>query len=110
MADSLLGWFEQEVMCAMKGVGELAGRAVCPAGRTLCGARNQLRVRRHGIYQRQREGQTRSLFGDVTLKRPYYLCAKCHRGRCPLDEQLGFCAGGLSSGLSEHAPAGHNRE
>ena len=74
MADSLLGWFEQEVMCAMKGVGEslLAGlcallveRYAAPEISCECGGM--------AVYQRQREGQTRSLFGDVTLKRPYYL-------------------------------------
>ena len=52
------------------------------------------------VYQRQREGRTRTLFGDVAVARPYYLCAHCHQGRCPLDAELGFCAGGLSSGLS----------
>ena len=101
MADSLLGWFEQEVMCAMKGVGQslLAGLCTLLVDRY---AVAEIRCECGGmaVYQRQREGQTRTLFGDVTLKRPYYLCANCHQGRCPLDEQLGFCAGGLSSGLS----------
>ncbi|MFN8466176.1 MAG: hypothetical protein U0X20_11535 [Caldilineaceae bacterium] len=36
----------------------------------------------------------------MVVARPYYLCADCHQGRCPLDAELGFCAGGLSSGLS----------
>jgi hypothetical protein len=39
--------------------------------------------------------------GPVTLRRPYYLCRHCHQGHCPLDQQLGFCAGGRSAGLNE---------
>jgi hypothetical protein len=100
-ADSLLAWFEQEAMSAMKGVGQslltglchlLVERYAAPEISCKCGG--------VAVYQRQREGQTLTLFGDVTLKRPYYLCSDCHQGQCPLDGQLGFCAGGLSSGLS----------
>jgi len=50
-------------------------------------------------YQRQREGQCKTLLGVVRVKRPYYLCTECHRGYCPLDRGLGFCAGSISSGL-----------
>jgi hypothetical protein len=50
-------------------------------------------------YQRQREGQSKTLVGVVQVRRPYYLCAHCHQGGCPLDEALGFCAGGMSAGL-----------
>ncbi len=62
----MLGWFEQEVMCALKGVGQslLAGlcallveRYAVAEIRCACGGR--------AVYQRQREGQTRTLFGDV---------------------------------------------
>jgi hypothetical protein len=100
-AGDLLGWFEQEVMRALKGVGQslLAGlcallveRYAVADIRCACGGQ--------AVYQRQREGHTRTLFGDVVVARPYYLCAHCHQGRCPLDAELGFCAGGLSSGLS----------
>ncbi len=52
-------------------------------------------------YQRLREGTTQSVLGAVRLKRPYYLCAACHQGSCPLDATLGFCAGGSSAGLQE---------
>ena len=67
-ADALLGWFEQEVMCAMKGVGQslLAGlcallveRYAVAEIRCACGGM--------AVYQRQREGQTRTLFGDVVV-------------------------------------------
>lgn len=101
LPDTWLGWLEGEVMCAMKAVGQslLAGlcglmveRYAAPALKCACGG--------EAVYQRRRAGQTRTLFGDITVQRPYYLCGQCHRGRCPVDEQLGFCAGGLSSGLS----------
>jgi hypothetical protein len=100
VGDGLLGRFEQEVMCAMKAVGAslltglcslLVERYAVAEIKCACGG--------VAVYQRQREGQTRTLFGDISLQRPYYLCATCHQGRCPLDEELGFCAGGLSRGL-----------
>jgi hypothetical protein len=54
-------------------------------------------------YQRQREGGVQTIVGEVRVKRAYYLCPDCHQGRYPLDEQLEFCAGGLSAGLEESA-------
>jgi hypothetical protein len=52
-------------------------------------------------YQRQRRGQCKTLLGTIQVKRAYYLCAQCHRGSCPLDKQIGFCAGSISAGLDE---------
>jgi hypothetical protein len=54
-------------------------------------------------YQRQREGGVQTIVGEVRVKRAYYLCPDCHQGCYPLDEQLEFCAGGLSAGLEESA-------
>jgi len=54
-------------------------------------------------YQRQREGGVQTIVGEVRVKRAYYLCPDCHQGSYPLDEQLEFCAGGLSAGLEESA-------
>jgi hypothetical protein len=54
-------------------------------------------------YERQREGGVQTIVGEVRVKRAYYLCPDCHQGRYPLDEQLEFCAGGLSAGLEESA-------
>jgi len=54
-------------------------------------------------YQRQREGGVQTIVGEVRVKRAYYLCPDCHQGRYPLDEELEFCAGGLSAGLEESA-------
>jgi len=54
-------------------------------------------------YQRQREGGVQTIVGEVRVKRAYYLCSECHQGCYPLDEQLEFCAGGLSAGLEESA-------
>ncbi len=97
-----LEWFEQQVMQALKETGQtlLAGLCELSVERYVaseigceCGGR--------AVYQRQRAGQSKTLFGEVVVKRPYYLCAQCHHGQCPLDRQLGFCAGGVSSGLNE---------
>ena len=54
-------------------------------------------------YQRRREGGVQTIVGTVRVKRAYYLCPDCHQGCYPLDEQLEFCAGGLSAGLEESA-------
>lgn len=50
-------------------------------------------------YQRRRAAQCKTLLGVIHLTRPYYLCAACHAGHCPLDRALGFCAGSISGGL-----------
>lgn len=52
-------------------------------------------------YQRKRSGQCKTLLGTIQVKRAYYSCSSCHRGGCPLDKQLGFCAGSISAGLDE---------
>jgi len=53
------------------------------------------------IYQRMRSIHVDTLLGTITIKRPYYLCPSCHHGYAPLDQKLGVCAGGISSGLEE---------
>jgi hypothetical protein len=97
-----LEWFEQQVMQALKETGQLLLAGLCELGveryvvaeiRCACGGM--------AVYQRQRQGQCKTLFGDVVVKRPYYLCVQCHHGQCPLDQQFGFCAGGASGGLNE---------
>jgi hypothetical protein len=95
-----LAWLEQEVMCALKEVGQSLLAGLCelqvpryPVAEIACACGGV------AVYQRQRGGQTKSLFGVMTVKRPYYLCAECQHGQYPLDAQLGFCAGGVSSGL-----------
>ncbi len=60
----------------------------CPCGQT-------------AMYQRTRVGQVTTLLGLITVKRPYYLCAHCHHGHAPLDQELGLCAGSISAGLAE---------
>jgi hypothetical protein len=54
-------------------------------------------------YQRRREGGVQTIVGEVRVKRAYYLCPDCHQGQYPLDEELEFCAGGLSAGLEASA-------
>ncbi|MFN2248752.1 MAG: ISKra4 family transposase [Candidatus Promineifilaceae bacterium] len=54
-------------------------------------------------YQRRREGSVQTIVGKVGMKRAYYLCPECHQGCYPLDQELEFCAGGLSAGLEESA-------
>lgn len=52
---------------------------------------------------RGRPRQVQGLVGDYTLRRPYYVCAACHRGQAPLDVQLGLDGGMLAPGLSRVA-------
>ncbi len=97
-----LEWIEQAVMQALKETGQTLVAGLCELNveryvateiKCACGGR--------AVYQRKRAGQTKTLFGEVEVKRPYYLCAQCRHGQCPLDKRLGFCAGGVSSGLNE---------
>lgn len=99
-SEGTLGWLEQEVMRGLKGVGQSLLAGLCelqvtryPAAEIACVCGGV------AVYTRQRVGQTKTLFGEIMVKRPYYLCATCQHGQYPLDEQLGFCAGGVSSGL-----------
>jgi hypothetical protein len=50
-------------------------------------------------YQCRRDGELLTLLGTVHYERAYYLCAQCHQGTYPLDEQLGLRAGELSAEL-----------
>src|SRR6185295_6896784 len=50
---------------------------------------------------RRRTATVKTVLGPITLTRPYYTCATCHHGLCPLDQHLGVCAGGISAGLDE---------
>jgi hypothetical protein len=54
-------------------------------------------------YIRWRTTQLRTLFGTLTVKRAYYLCPGCHRGVCPLDEQLGLRPNAVSAELERLA-------
>ena len=47
--------------------------------------------------------QLQGLVGDYTLRRPYFVCDRCHQGRAPLDERLGIGSGALSPGLGRVA-------
>jgi len=97
-----LEWLEQQVIVGLKGVGQMLLEGLCeqyvdayPAAEIRCGCGGMAE------YQRQRAGQTKTLLGEIVIRRPYYLCKTCGHGRFPLDEQLGFSAGGISKGLSE---------
>lgn len=50
-------------------------------------------------YVRRRSAQLRTLFGQMQVKRAYYLCCACHQGYFPLDEQLGLRPNALSAEL-----------
>jgi hypothetical protein len=75
-------------LCQLRAPRYPGGHVACP-----CGAK--------AVYQRQRTGQCKTLLGTIRLTRAYYLCPQCHQGFCPLDQQLGFCAGSISAGLDE---------
>jgi len=50
-------------------------------------------------YQCRREGVLQTVVGTVRYKRAYYICPPCHRGRFPLDEELGLRPGEMSAEL-----------
>ena len=50
-------------------------------------------------YQFRRDATLLSIVGQVTYRRAYYLCAQCHKGHYPLDDQLGLRPGELSAGM-----------
>jgi hypothetical protein len=64
-----------------------------PAASVGCGCGGQ------ASYVSRRRGQTKTQLDWIELSRPYYLCASCRQGQHPVDDELGFCAGGISSGL-----------
>ena len=52
-------------------------------------------------YVSDRERRVVSLLGEVRLRRAYYRCPKCGRGRLPLDETLGIARTDFSPGLQQ---------
>ena len=54
-------------------------------------------------YVRRRPAQLRTLFGNIEVKRAYYLCSDCHQGYCPLDKRLGLRANAISAELERLA-------
>lgn len=48
-------------------------------------------------YQFKREGTLLTIVGQVSYRRAYYLCGRCHKGHYPLDDQLGLRPGELSA-------------
>ncbi|HFC12984.1 MAG TPA: ISKra4 family transposase [Anaerolineae bacterium] len=56
-----------------------------------CGAKaNYIRDRTVNLY---------TILGKIEVERAYYLCPTCHKGVCPLDEQLGLRPNALSCEL-----------
>lgn len=97
-----LAELEQVVLEQMKGLGRALVEGVCslyvpsyPASEVECACGKT------ASYQRRRSATSQTLLGPVRVRRPYYLCRHCQQGHCPLDQQLGFCAGGRSAGLEE---------
>jgi len=54
-------------------------------------------------YVRRRVAKLHTLFGLVEVKRAYYLCQTCHKGRCPLDQKLGLRPNQMSAEVSRLA-------
>jgi hypothetical protein len=52
---------------------------------------------------RKRKAKLRTIFGETNIKRDYYLCATCHEGHYPLDNQLGLRPNAMSAELSRLA-------
>jgi hypothetical protein len=68
-------------------------------------------------YQELRSKSVLSAVGEVTVSRPYYLCAHCHRGQFPADAELDIEDTELSPGVrrmqaivGQEAPFDHGRQ
>ena len=95
-----LAAIESEVLEGMRQLGQQVVAAACtlyasrypePSVPCACGGEAK--------YVRRRSGQTKTQLDWIELMRAYYLCEACGSGQYPLDQQLGFCAGGISAGL-----------
>jgi hypothetical protein len=97
-----LAWFEEQVMRGLKESGQMLLAGLCELSVERYAATEiKCACGKVATYQRKREGKTQTLFGEVVVKRAYYLCGDCRHGQHPLDQQWEFCAGGVSSGLYE---------
>lgn len=98
--EARLAVLEEAVMRAMQEVGRAVLGALCELYAPVYAAPTlACRCGSEAVYQRRRVATTKSVLGEIRVQRPYYLCPACHHGFCPLDEQLGLCAGGVSAGL-----------
>ena len=52
-------------------------------------------------YVRQRTAQLHTMFGQMQVKRAYYLCKSCRQGYFPLDQKLGLRPNALSAELEQ---------
>jgi hypothetical protein len=97
-----LAWLEREVMQALKETGQTLLAGLCELGEAQYVA-SEIACACGGVatYQGKRTGKSKTLFGEVVVRRGYYLCQQCHHGEHPLDQQLEFWAGGVSGGLFE---------
>lgn len=68
-----------------------------PAERLMCDCGQEAE------YRCKRETTLRTMFGQVKVRRAYYLCPDCHRGSYPLDRQLGLRPNAMSAGLERLA-------
>jgi hypothetical protein len=51
-------------------------------------------------YQRRREAQVLSVFGQVAYERSYYAGCRCGQGQAPLDARFGLAPGQVTAGLA----------
>lgn len=52
-------------------------------------------------YQRLRPATVISVFGKMSYERAYYADCACHKGKAPLDQQLGLQPGAVTAGLAQ---------
>src|SRR5262245_40425433 len=75
-----------EAGLAARGTGKAGPRLPCPCG----GA---------AAFEGYRPKAVQTLVGWVAVRRAYYACSLCGRGRCPLDASLGLARDGHSPGV-----------
>ena len=54
---------------------------------------------KHARFHAVRSKQVVSVVGPLTIERPYYVCAHCHRGHCPRDAELDLVGTQYSPGV-----------
>ena len=76
-------------------LGEMGGALASPEIPCACGG--------EASYTRLREGVLITIFGRISFRRRYYLCAQCHQGQYPLDTELGYKPGEITPQLASMA-------
>jgi hypothetical protein len=95
-----LGAAEQEVLARLRGLGaRLVEAEVARRGAGKAGAGQPCPCGGTAAFEGYRTKQVQTLLGWIGVRRAYYACAGCGRGRAPLDARLGLARDSHSPGV-----------